>query len=34
VPLQRVIGAFLLGTGIEWQQVVTKGADLVIGEYK
>jgi hypothetical protein len=32
VPLQRVIGAFLLGTGINWKQVVTTGADLVIGE--
>jgi hypothetical protein len=34
VPLPRVIGAFLLGTGIEWTQVVTKAADLVIAEYK
>lgn len=32
VPLQRVIGAFLMGTGIVWKSVVTNGADLVIAE--
>ena len=31
VPLQRVIGAFLVGTGINWKAVVTNGAELVIG---
>jgi ribosomal protein L7/L12 len=32
VPSQRVIGAFLIGTGIAWKQMVTNGADLVITE--
>ena len=32
VPLSRVIGAFLLGTGIQWKNVVTSGADLIVGE--
>lgn len=32
VPLQRVIGAFLVGTGIQWKAAVMNGADLVIGE--
>jgi ribosomal protein L7/L12 len=31
VPLPRVIGAFLMGTGIAWKAVVVNGADLVIG---
>lgn len=30
VPVQRVIGAFLLGTGIQWKQVITSGAELVV----
>ena len=32
VPLQRVIGAFLVGTGISWKAAVMNGAELVIGE--
>lgn len=32
VPLQRVIGAFLVGTGIQWKAAVMNGAELVIGE--
>jgi ribosomal protein L7/L12 len=32
VPLQRVIGAFLVGTGIKWTAAVMNGSDLVIGE--
>lgn len=32
VPLQRVIGAFLVGTGIQWKAAVMNGADLIIGE--
>jgi len=31
VPLPRVIGALLVGTGIKWQAAVMNGADLVIG---
>lgn len=32
VPLQRVIGAFLVGTGINWKAAVMNGAELVITE--
>jgi ribosomal protein L7/L12 len=32
VPLQRVIGAFLVGTGINWKAAVMNGSDLVIGD--
>jgi len=32
VPLQRVIGAFLVGTGINWKAAVMNGAELVIAE--
>lgn len=32
VPLQRVIGAFLVGTGIQWKAAVMNGAELVIGD--
>ena len=31
VPVQRVIGAFLVGTGISWKAAVMNGADLVVG---
>ena len=31
VPVQRVIGAFLVGTGIQWKAAVMNGAELVIG---
>lgn len=31
VPVQRVIGAFLVGSGIAWKAAVTNGADLVVG---
>ena len=34
VPPQRVIGAFLMGTGIDWKASVKSGAELVIGEMK
>jgi len=30
VPMPRVVGAFLLGTGINWKQIVTNGAELVV----
>lgn len=30
VPLPRVIGAFLVGTGIKWHAAVTNGSELVI----
>lgn len=31
VPVQRVIGAFLMGTGINWKSVITAGSELVVG---
>lgn len=31
VPVPRVIGAFLVGTGIQWKQSVTNGSELAIG---
>lgn len=34
VPIERVVGAFLVGTGIKWKSVIMSGADLVIGEAK
>lgn len=34
VPLWRVVGAFIVGTGIAWKSAVMNGADLVIGESK
>lgn len=34
VPMQRVVGAFLVGTGINWKSAVMNGAELVIGEQK
>ncbi|PWT88698.1 MAG: hypothetical protein C5B54_10195, partial [Acidobacteria bacterium] len=30
VPASRIIGAFVMGTGIEWQEVVKSGAELVV----
>jgi len=30
VPAARVIGAFVLGTGIKWSEIVTSGADLKV----
>lgn len=32
VQLQRVVGAFLVGTGINWKAAVMNGAELVIGD--
>lgn len=32
VPLARVIGAFLIGTGINWKSMIMNGQDLVIGD--
>ena len=31
VPVQRIIGAFLVGTGIQWKAAVMNGAELVVG---
>lgn len=33
VPLQRIIGAFLVGTGVNWKQAVMNGADLVVTDH-
>jgi hypothetical protein len=30
VPLQKVVGAFLFGTGIDWAAMVTNGSELVV----
>lgn len=32
VPLERTIGAFLVGVGIKWKAAVMNGAELVIGD--
>lgn len=32
VPVSRVVGAFLIGTGIKWQAMVTSGADIILTE--
>lgn len=34
VPLQRVVGAFLVGTGIDWKAAIMNGAELIVGEAK
>lgn len=31
VPVAKIIGAFLMDTGLAWQQVVTNGGELVVG---
>lgn len=31
VPIQRVIGAFLMGTGIVWKHVISNGSEIVVG---
>jgi hypothetical protein len=31
VPIERCVGAFLMGTGINWKSVVTNAGELVIG---